>query len=224
MEDERGRPASGHAQEVEKGVKEEGELVRVCMFARGMRGTLMFTSASLAGRCRPPPPILRASRTQVEKSTVPVKTAEAVQRVLASNEAGLEFHVLSNPEFLAEGTAMKDLAYPSRVLIGGAETAGGRGAIEALAAVYARWVPREKIITTNLWSSELSKLVANAFLAQRISSINAVSALCELTHADVDEVARAVGTDMRIGPAFLRVRHALASQRRPSAGAEFVWV
>lgn len=140
----------------------------------------------------------------VEKSTVPVKTAESISRILAASESGVQFDVLSNPEFLAEGTAMKDLATPSRVLIGSQQTPTGIAAAEKLVSVYARWVPREQILTTNLWSSELSKLVANAFLAQRISSINAVSALCEATGADVDEVARATGSDYRIGKYFLR--------------------
>jgi len=117
---------------------------------------------------------------------------------------GLVHQVLSNPEFLAEGTAVRDLETPSRVLIGGETTPAGHRAVATLAAVYAAWVPRERIITTNLWSSELSKLVANAFLAQRISSINSISALCECTEADVDEVAKAVGSDTRIGPAFLK--------------------
>lgn len=112
--------------------------------------------------------------------------------------------MLSNPEFLAEGTAVADLLNPDRVLIGGERTPAGEAAIEALASVYARWVARERILTTNLWSSELSKLVANAFLAQRISSINSISALCEATGADVDEVARAIGMDSRIGPKFLK--------------------
>lgn len=140
----------------------------------------------------------------VEKSTIPVKTAEAIQSILACNGRGLEFQVLSNPEFLAEGTAVADLLNPDRVLIGGERTPAGEAAIEALASVYARWVARERILTTNLWSSELSKLVANAFLAQRISSINSISALCEATGADVDEVARAIGMDSRIGPKFLK--------------------
>lgn len=140
----------------------------------------------------------------VEKSTIPVKTAEAIQSILASNSRGLEFQVLSNPEFLAEGTAVPDLENPDRVLIGGERTPAGEKAIEALVSVYAHWVPRDRIITTNLWSSELSKLVANAFLAQRISSINSISALCEATGADVDEVARAIGKDSRIGPKFLK--------------------
>ncbi len=140
----------------------------------------------------------------VEKSTIPVKTAETIKQILAANTAGVAFEVLSNPEFLAEGTAIPDLFNPDRVLIGGERTPGGDKAVETLVSVYARWVPRERIITTNLWSSELSKLVANAFLAQRISSINSISALCEATGADVDEVANAIGKDSRIGPKFLK--------------------
>ncbi len=140
----------------------------------------------------------------VEKSTIPVKTAETIKDILSANAHGLQFEVLSNPEFLAEGTAIADLQVPDRVLIGGERTPGGEQAIKTLAEVYARWVPRDRIITTNLWSSELSKLVANAFLAQRISSINSISALCEATGADVDEVANAIGRDARIGPKFLK--------------------
>jgi UDPglucose 6-dehydrogenase len=140
----------------------------------------------------------------VEKSTIPVKTAESIKTIVGSNAKGLKFEVLSNPEFLAEGTAVRDLENPDRVLIGGERTPGGEKAMAALVDVYARWVPRERIITTNLWSSELSKLVANAFLAQRISSINSISALCEATGADVDEVANAIGKDSRIGPKFLK--------------------
>lgn len=148
--------------------------------------------------------VATSNKIIVEKSTIPVKTAEAIQSILASNSRGLEFQVLSNPEFLAEGTAVVDLENPDRVLIGGERTPAGEKAIEALVSVYANWVPRDRIITTNLWSSELSKLVANAFLAQRISSINSISALCEATGADVDEVARAIGKDSRIGPKFLK--------------------
>lgn len=140
----------------------------------------------------------------VEKSTIPVRTAEAIKTIIAANSQSGQFQVLSNPEFLAEGTAVADLQNPDRVLIGGEETPGGREAVETLASVYARWVPRDRIITTNLWSSELSKLVANAFLAQRISSINTISALCEATGANVDEVANAIGKDSRIGPKFLK--------------------
>jgi UDPglucose 6-dehydrogenase len=140
----------------------------------------------------------------VEKSTIPVKTAEAIQTILRANSKNGQFQVLSNPEFLAEGTAIEDLESPDRILIGGEQTEAGVAAIEALVSVYARWVPKERILTTNLWSSELSKLVANAFLAQRISSINSISALCEATGADVDEVAGAIGRDSRIGPKFLK--------------------
>jgi len=140
----------------------------------------------------------------VEKSTLPVRTAESIRRILEASGADFTFQVLSNPEFLAEGTAINDLENPDRVLIGGELTPEGRQAAGILADVYAEWVPRERILTTNVWSSELSKLTANAFLAQRVSSINAISALCEATEADVEEVARAIGTDSRIGPKFLR--------------------
>ena len=146
----------------------------------------------------------QGSKIIVEKSTIPVKTAEAMMTILRSNSKNGTFQVLSNPEFLAEGTAVADLNNPDRVLIGGEQTPEGLAAIEKVVSIYARWIPREKILTTNLWSSELSKLVANAFLAQRISSINSISALCEATGADVDEVARAIGKDSRIGPKFLK--------------------
>lgn len=151
--------------------------------------------------------ILENSKTPkvvVEKSTLPVRTAEAMERILNSNGNSLHFDVVSNPEFLAEGTAMRDMQEPDRVLIGARETPSGQQALKDIVDIYAHWVPNERIITTNLWSSELSKLVANAFLAQRISSINAVSALCEKTEADVTEVAHAIGLDNRIGPRFLR--------------------
>jgi len=151
--------------------------------------------------------IARCSTTAkvvVEKSTLPVRTAEAMEAILRNNDRGVHFEVVSNPEFLAEGTAIRDLEAPSRVLIGGHPTPTGRAALEEIVKIYAHWVPQERILTTNLWSSELAKLTANAFLAQRISSINAVSALCERTGADVAEVARAVGMDERIGPEFLR--------------------
>ena len=140
----------------------------------------------------------------VEKSTLPVRTAEAMERILKANPKGLAFDVVSNPEFLAEGTAIKDLLHGDRVLIGAHRTPRGEAAAAVVADIYAHWMPRERIITTNLWSSELSKLVANAFLAQRISSINAISALCEKTDADVGEIARAVGSDSRIGSKFLQ--------------------
>jgi UDPglucose 6-dehydrogenase len=140
----------------------------------------------------------------VEKSTLPVRTAEAMERILNSNGQGLRFDVVSNPEFLAEGTAIRDLEHPDRVLVGSRETPEGVRARRAIVDIYATWVPRERIIESNLWSSELSKLTANAFLAQRISSINSISALCERTEADIDEVAYAIGTDSRIGPRFLK--------------------
>ena len=140
----------------------------------------------------------------VEKSTVPVRTAQMVKEILDSANNGHSYQVISNPEFLAEGTAMTDLEAPDRVLIGGETSEAGQAAVEKVVSIYAHWVPRERIITTNLWSSELSKLTANAFLAQRISSINAISALCEASEANVDEVARAIGADSRIGPKFLK--------------------
>ena len=141
----------------------------------------------------------------VEKSTVPVRTSDAVRAVLEHGaKPGVKFQVLSNPEFLAEGTAVPDLETPSRVLLGGMQTPEGLKALETVVGVYANWVPREKILTTNLWSSELSKLVANAMLAQRVSSVNSISALCEATGADISEISRACGTDPRIGPKFLQ--------------------
>lgn len=136
----------------------------------------------------------------IEKSTMPVRAADTIKRILATSPHGSTFDVLSNPEFLAEGTAIRDLEKPDRVLIGGEAPA----AVEALAAVYGRWVPDQAILRTGLWSAELSKLAANAFLAQRVSSINAISALCEVTGAQVDEVAKVLGTDSRIGPKFLK--------------------
>jgi len=138
--------------------------------------------------------VAKGNKIVVEKSTVPVKAAESISRIVSANQKnGLSIQVLSNPEFLAEGTAIKDLLYPDRVLIGGEKTAEGLEAIESLASIYLNWVPADKIVKMNTWSSELSKLAANAFLAQRISSINAMSAVCEATGADVTEVAHAVG-------------------------------
>ena len=148
--------------------------------------------------------VATSDKIVVEKSTIPVRTAQAINTILSETGHGPKFQVLSNPEFLAEGTAIQDLLNPDRVLIGGAQTPEGLQAIEELTAIYASWVPRERIIQTKLWSSELSKLVANAFLAQRISSINSISALCEATGADVDEVAHAIGADSRIGAKFLK--------------------
>ena len=140
----------------------------------------------------------------VEKSTLPVRTAESLKRVLRENGGKYNFEIISNPEFLAEGSAIKDLENPDRVLIGGEDTESGRHAMSKIASIYANWVSEERIILTNLWSSELSKLVSNAFLAQRISSINSISALCEVTGAVVEEVSKAVGMDSRIGAKFLK--------------------
>ena len=149
--------------------------------------------------------VAKSDKNKEKKSTLPVKTAETLQSILDNTGNGVNFQILSNPEFLAEGTAMRDLAIPDRVLIGGdSSTKLGQEAIQALIDIYASWVPNDKILTTNLWSSELSKLTANAFLAQRISSINSLSELCEATGANVQEVAKAIGMDSRIGPKFLQ--------------------
>lgn len=148
--------------------------------------------------------VAKTDKIIVEKSTLPVRTAQAIKSILKNTTKGLHFEILSNPEFLAEGTAVQDLMQPDRVLIGGDPTPQGQQALEALVKIYAQWVPENKILTTNLWSSELSKLTANAFLAQRVSSINSLSELCEQTGADVDEVARAIGMDSRIGSKFLK--------------------
>ena len=144
-----------------------------------------------------------SSKIIVEKSTLPVKTAQAMERILNSNEKGIIFDVLSNPEFLAEGTAIKDLENPDRVLVGSSETESGLRARDKIVQLYSSWIDNERILTSNVWSTELSKLTANAFLAQRISSINSISALCEETGANIHEVAHAVGTDSRIGQKFL---------------------
>lgn len=148
--------------------------------------------------------VAKNDKIVVEKSTLPVRTAEAVKSILDNTGNGVKFQILSNPEFLAEGTAVSDLLNPDRVLIGGDPSVEGQIAIQKLVAIYSKWVPSQQILTTNLWSSELSKLTANAFLAQRISSINAMSELCEKTGADINEVARAIGMDSRIGPKFLK--------------------
>lgn len=151
--------------------------------------------------------IAKASKSDkivVEKSTLPVRTAQAIKNILENTSNGIHFEILSNPEFLAEGTAITDLLEADRVLIGGDDTPSGKEAKNALSAIYEHWLPKERILQTNVWSSELSKLVANAFLAQRVSSINAISALCEKTDANVDEVAKAIGQDSRIGPKFLK--------------------
>ena len=148
--------------------------------------------------------VAKQDKIIVEKSTLPVRTASAIKSILDQTGNHVQFQILSNPEFLAEGTAVADLLHPDRVLIGGDMSPEGEKAIQALVAIYAHWVPKENILTTNVWSSELSKLTANAFLAQRVSSINAMSELCEKTGADIDEVAKAIGMDSRIGPKFLK--------------------
>jgi UDPglucose 6-dehydrogenase len=148
--------------------------------------------------------VAKSDKIVVEKSTLPVRTAEAIKSILDNTGNGVQFQILSNPEFLAEGTAVDDLLNPDRILIGGDNSIEGQKAMQSLVEVYANWVSTDKILTTNVWSSELSKLTANAFLAQRISSINAMSELCEKTGADVNEVARAIGMDSRIGSKFLK--------------------
>jgi UDPglucose 6-dehydrogenase len=167
---------------------------------KGMAADLKFVELCARQIAR----VATSDKIIVEKSTLPVRTAETIQTILDSTGNGVKFEVLSNPEFLAEGTAIDDLFKADRVLIGGNQTPSGKIAIQALVDVYSNWLSPKQILTTNVWSSELSKLTANAFLAQRISSINAMSALCEATEADVDEVAHAIGTDSRIGSKFLK--------------------
>jgi UDPglucose 6-dehydrogenase len=167
---------------------------------KGMAADLKFIELAARQIAR----VSTSDKIVVEKSTLPVRTAEALKSILNNTGNGVNFQILSNPEFLAEGTAVEDLHAPDRILIGGEESEAGQAAMESLVEVYAKWVPRENIITSNVWSSELSKLTANAFLAQRVSSINAISELCEHTGADVNEVAGAIGRDSRIGPKFLK--------------------
>lgn len=145
----------------------------------------------------------KSNKIVVEKSTLPVRAAETLETILHSGNNSVHFEILSNPEFMAEGTGIRDMEDPDRILIGSKDTPSGIAARDALMDIYLHWVPMERLITTNLWSSELSKLVANAFLAQRISSINSISSLCEATEADVTEVSRAIGMDSRIGSKFL---------------------
>ena len=140
----------------------------------------------------------------VEKSTLPVRTAEKIKEILYEKSTDNHFEILSNPEFLAEGTAIQDLFKSDRVLIGGDDSESGQNAVKSLVDIYANWIPREKILTTNVWSSELAKLASNAMLAQRISSINSLSGLCEKTEANIDELSKAIGMDHRIGPNFLK--------------------
>ena len=168
---------------------------------KGMAADLKYVEQS----ARKIASIATTNKIVVEKSTLPVRTAEAIQTILKSTNTEVDFEVISSPEFLAEGTAIQDLFKSDRVLIGGDQTPSGLKAVNALLEIYARWIPREKIIITNVWSSELTKLVSNAFLAQRISSINSISAICESTGADIDEVALAIGKDKRIGEKFLKI-------------------
>ena len=146
----------------------------------------------------------KSDKIVIEKSTLPVRTAEKIKEILEENSTDIHFEILSNPEFLAEGTAIQDLFKSDRVLIGGDESESGQQAVETLVDIYTNWIPKEKILTTNVWSSELAKLASNAMLAQRISSINSLSALCEKTGANIDELAKAIGMDHRIGPHFLK--------------------
>lgn len=171
----------------------------------GMGAGMAADLAYVEGATRRIAEVAKSSKIVVEKSTVPCRTAQSMRTILEANSTpGIRFDICSNPEFLAEGTAIKDLLNPDRVLIGALQTPEGITAQKALAQVYTHWVPEDRVITTNLWSSELSKLAANALLAQRISSINALSAICEATGADVDEVAYACGRDSRIGSKFLK--------------------
>ena len=193
--------------DVEKAI-EEAELIFISVntptktygVGKGMAADLKFIELCARQIAK----VAKDDKIIVEKSTLPVRTAEALRTILHSTGNGVKFEILSSPEFLAEGTAIQDLHNPDRFLIGGAPTESGEAAVQALVDVYLNWVPRENIVTTRVWSSELSKLTANAFLAQRVSSINAISALCERTGADVDEIARAIGKDSRIGAKFLK--------------------
>jgi len=197
--------------DIEKAIR-EADLIFICVntptktFGLGKGKAADLKYVELAARMIADTVMEDAGRKiVVEKSTVPVKAAESISNILQHNiKPGVTYQVLSNPEFLAEGTAIRDLLQPDRVLIGGEQTPEGQDAITALGDVYKNWVPADRIITMNTWSSELSKLAANAFLAQRISSINTMSAVCEATGADVSEVAQAIGRDTRIGPKFLQ--------------------
>ena len=192
--------------DVDKGIK-ESDIIFVSVntptktfgVGAGMAADLQYweKTARHILQCAESPKII------VEKSTLPVKTALAMERILTSNNNKIHFEVLSNPEFLAEGTAINDLENPDRVLIGSRQTESGIKARDELVEIYATWINKQRIITSDIWSSELSKIVSNAFLAQRISSINSISALCEKTDADINDVARAVGFDSRIGMKFL---------------------
>jgi len=194
--------------EIEQGIK-EAEIIFVSVntptktfgAGAGLAADLQYWEKTARQICQ----CAQSPKIIVEKSTLPVRTALAMERILTSNDNGIRFDVLSNPEFLAEGTAINDLENPDRVLIGSRQTESGLKARDELVEIYANWVPIERIITSDTWSSELSKLAANAFLAQRISSINSISALCEKTDANITDVANAVGTDSRVGNRFLNV-------------------
>ena len=166
----------------------------------GMAADLRYVKACARNIAR----VSKTAKIVIEKSTLPVRTAEKIKEILDSEGNGVHFEILSNPEFLAEGTAIEDLFKSDRVLIGGDPSETGQKAVQALVDIYANWIPREKILTTNVWSSELSKLASNAMLAQRISSVNSLSALCEKTGADIDELSKAIGMDHRIGSKFLK--------------------
>ncbi|MDA9893057.1 nucleotide sugar dehydrogenase [Flavobacteriaceae bacterium] len=166
----------------------------------GMAADLRYVEACAKNIAR----VAKTDKIVIEKSTLPVRTAEKIKEILDSEGNGVHFEILSNPEFLAEGTAIEDLFKSDRVLIGGDPSETGQKAVQALVDIYANWIPKEKILTTNVWSSELSKLASNAMLAQRISSINSLSALCEKTGADIEELSKAIGMDHRIGSKFLK--------------------
>ena len=193
--------------EVEKAI-DEAEMIFISVNTptktygkgKGMAADLKYIELSARQIAK----VATSDKIVIEKSTLPVRTAQAIKDILDHTGNGVKFQILSNPEFLAEGTAVNDLLHSDRVLIGGEESEEGKEAIDALVDIYASWIPKERILTTNVWSSELSKLVANAFLAQRVSSINAISELCEVTGADVSEVSRAIGMDSRIGSKFLK--------------------
>jgi len=166
----------------------------------GMAADLRYIEASALDIAK----YSKSDKIVIEKSTLPVRTAEKIKKILEQNSTDIHFEILSNPEFLAEGTAIQDLFKSDRVLIGGDQTESGQKAVQTLVDIYSNWIPKEKILTTNVWSSELAKLASNAMLAQRISSINSLSALCEKTGANIDELSKAIGLDHRIGPHFLK--------------------
>lgn len=191
-----------------KGVIEKSEMIFMAVNTptktegegAGMAADLRFIEACARDIAK----YSKSDKIVIEKSTVPIRTAEKIKEILEQNEDELNFEILSNPEFLAEGTAIKDMLIPSRVLIGGENSISGQNAIKELKKIYSNWVPKEKIYTTNIWSSELAKLASNAMLAQRISSINSLSSLCEYSGAEIEELSTSIGMDPRIGPHFLK--------------------